>query len=466
MADIVDILCQSPLLASLSDEKVRQVAAQGIQVWLQPGDVLVRQGEPVEHVYILLAGELEFTAREFGDQEVHVTNLKAGSFFGPELFLLDIRLYLGTGRAVLDTHLFGIEEKVFWQSLITCSAIAHQVLRTATQLWQNYQGVLLEQHKFNALSTLSAGLAHELNNPATAVSRGAKRLEEALQELPSLTLSLYQRQLTQEQLDFLSELQCWAAAQIKIVSCLDSIALSDQEEQVIDWLEVHGISEEWKLAPSLIESGLDTQWLGKLAENIPSDALGDTLTWLEATLRIRRLSSEIKQAAARISSLVGAVKEYSYLDRVPLQEVDLHEGLETTLKILDHKLKPGVTVIREYESCLPCIYAYGRELNQVWTNLIDNAIDAMDGQGKLWIRTKSDKERIFVEIADNGAGIPPEIQARIFEPFFTTKGIGKGTGIGLDLVRRIIVGQHKGNVRVFSKPGNTCFQICLFRNLR
>lgn len=461
---IVDTLCRSPLLASLSEGQLGQVAAQGTQVWLQPGDVLVRQGEPVERVYILLAGELEFTAREFGDQEVHVINLEAGAFFGPELFLLDIRLYLGTGRAVLDSHLFAVEEAVFWQSLITCPAVARQVLCTATQLWQNYQGVLLEQRKSNALSTLSAGLAHELNNPATAVSRGAKRLEETLQVLPSLTLKLHQQQLTRVQLDFLDDLQCRATAQAETVSCLDSIARSDQEEQVVDWLEVHCISEAWKLAPSLVESGLDSQWLDKIAVQMPSDALEDTLTWLEVTLEVKRLASEIKQAADRISGLVRAVKEYSYMDRVPLQEVDLHEGLDSTLKILEHKLKPGVTVIREYDRSIPRIYAHGRELNQVWTNLIDNAIDAMDGQGKLLISTKLEKDRVLVEIADNGSGIPPEIQNRIFEPFFTTKEIGKGTGIGLDLVRRIIIGQHKGRIRVFSEPGNTRFQICLWSN--
>lgn len=461
MTDIIDILRQVSLLANLSDEQLQQVAAQGTQLWLQSGDTLVRQGEPVAQVYILLAGELEFTAREFGDQEVHVINLEAGSFFGPELFLLDIRVYLGTGRAVRDSHLFRLDETAFWQSLAPCPAIARQVLRTAAQLWQNYQEVLLEQSKLNALSTLSAGLAHELNNPAAAVSRGAKRLEETLQVLPSLALKLHQQQLTRVQLNFLADLPHQAAAWTRTASCLDSLARSDREEQVIDWLETHGISEGWQLAPSLVEAGLDLQWLDTIAEQMPREALGDVLTWLEATLRGGGLLSEIKQAAARISNLVGAVKEYSYMDRVPLQKVDIHEGLESTLKILDHKLKPGVTVIRKYDSRLPCIYAYGRELNQVWTNLIDNAIDAMNGKGKLWICTWLDKERIFVEIADSGPGIPPEIQARIFEPFFTTKEIGKGTGLGLDLVRRIIVGQHKGSIRVFSQPGNTRFQVCL-----
>ena len=465
MADIINILRQVSLLANLPDERLQQVAAQGTQLRLQSGGILVRQGEPFAQVYILLAGEVEFTARELGDQEVHVINLEAGAFFGPELFLLDIRVCLATGRAVRDSHLFQLDETVFWQFLAPCPAISRQVLRTAAQLWQNYQEVLLEQSKLNALSTLSAGLAHELNNPVVAVLRGAKHLEETLQVLPSLSFKLPQKQLTQSQLNFLADLPHRAAAQIETVPCLDSLAQSDQEEQVIDWLKANGVRDGWKLAPSLVEAGLDPQWLDTIVEQIPHDALGDVLTWLEVMLRREGLLSEIKQAAARISSLVSAVKEYSYMDRMPLQEVDLHEGLESTLKILDHKLKPGVTVIRKYDRRLPCIYAYGRELNQVWTNLIDNAIDAMKGQGKLWISTRLDKERVFVEIADSGPGIPPEIQARIFEPFFTTKEIGKGTGIGLDLVRRIIVGQHKGSIRVFAKPGNTCFQVCFPMNL-
>ena len=465
MTDIVDALRQVPLFANLTDDQLHWVAAQGTQLWPRQGDTFVKQGEPAGQFYVLLAGELEFTTKEFGDQEVHVINLEPGSFFGPDLFLLDIPVFLGTGRAVRDSHLFRLEETASWHILATFPSIAREVLRATARLWQNYEEVLLHHGKLNALGTLCAGLAHELDNPAAAVSRGAEYLEKIFQALPSMALKVHQQHLTQEQLTFLADLPRNATAQAKMASYLDPLTQSDREDEVTDWLEVHGVSEGWQLAPTLVGAGLDTHWLDTVVEQMPLSLLSDVLAWLEATLTGVELLSEIKQGAARISNLVSAVKEYSYMDRAPLQEVDVHEGLESTLTILDHKLKPGVVVTREYDTRLPRICAYGSELNQVWTNLIDNAIDAMDAQGRLWVRTAREEERILVEIADNGPGIPPEIQARIFEPFFTTKDIGKGTGLGLDIVRRIVVGQHKGSIRISSQPGDTRFQVCLPINL-
>ncbi len=252
-----------------------------------------------------------------------------------------------------------------------------------------------------------------------------------------------------------------AIARVKTAASLDPLTQSEHEDEVIDWLEACGISDGWKLAPTLVGVGLDTQWLDTVVDQLPVSLLGDVLVWLEMTLTGVGLVSEIKQGATRISNLVSAIKEYSYMDQAPLQEIDVHEGLENTLTILGHKLKPGVVVIREYDTRLPRIDAYGSQLNQVWTNLIDNAIDAMEGQGQIWLRTAREEARIVVEIADNGPGIVPEIQARMFEPFFTTKDIGKGTGLGLDIVRRIVVGQHKGSIHVSSQPGNTRFQVRL-----
>lgn len=227
-----------------------------------------------------------------------------------------------------------------------------------------------------------------------------------------------------------------------------------------DWLDDHDIAEGWKLASTLVVAGLDTERLDEVAAKIGTSSLGNVLRWLEATITGSGLLQEVKQSSARISELVKAMKSYSYMDRAPLQEVDIHEGIENTLTILKHKLKHGVTVHREYGN-LPKISAYGNQLNQVWTNLIDNAIDATGGKGQIWIRTTQEGDRIVVEIADNGIGIAPENRPRIFEQFFTTKEVGKGTGLGLDIARRIIVGQHKGEIRVESQPGNTRFQIRL-----
>ena len=212
-------------------------------------------------------------------------------------------------------------------------------------------------------------------------------------------------------------------------------------------------------------SGLDAQRLEKVVEHIPTDLLGSVLAWLNASLTGIGLLSEIQQNSAQISDLVRAIKEYSYMDQAPLQEVDVHKGLDNTLVILKHKLKDGVMVTREYDRSLPRISAYGSELNQVWINLIDNAIDAMGGQGRIWVRTWRENDCVLIKIADDGPGIPPEIQPRIFEPFFTTKGVGEGTGLGLVTSYRFIVGMHRGDISVFSKPGDTYFQVRLPINL-
>ena len=228
-----------------------------------------------------------------------------------------------------------------------------------------------------------------------------------------------------------------------------------------DWLDKYEVANCWQLSPTLVSAGLDIDWLENVKENV-GDLLGDVVTWIVVTLQEVGLLDELEQSTTRISTLVQAVKDYSYMDQAPVQEIDVHEGLESTLTIMSHKLKKGnVVVKREYDCDLPRLSAYGSELNQVWTNLIDNAIDAMNGQGQILIRTCCENEFLLVEIADNGPGIAPEIQTHIFEPFYTTKGVGKGTGLGLHIVYRIVVGQHQGDIRVVSQPGDTRFQVRL-----
>jgi signal transduction histidine kinase len=316
--------------------------------------------------------------------------------------------------------------------------------------------------KLMALGKLSAGLAHELNNPAAAARRTSDELSQTLEELRVADLNLCRHNLSGEQRKFLSEFERGVIAETAQISKSgNALAMSDCEDELINWLEKQHIDEGWRLAPILAQTGIDIGKLEQISDKVPIDALKDVLTRLVVQITVSKLAGEIKTSVTRISDLVGAIKEYSYMDQAAVQAIDLHKGLDNTLLILKHKLKTkNITVTREYAENLPRITAHGSLLNQVWTNLIDNAVDAMQAGGKLKILTKLEPGDVLIEIRDDGAGIPPEIQSRIFEPFFTTKGVSEGTGLGLDAVSRI-VRKHRGNVRFETKPGDTCFQIRL-----
>ncbi len=456
--DLIDSLRQVPIFKTLNNEQLKCISQEGQEIKLQPGAYIARQGDSSDGFYIILEGETEWT-RTVEGQEVHAVTLQGGEVFGELILLLD-EPYPTTGKAITEVCLYKLEPDAFWQMLTLCPSVLRGLLKISTERSQIHESVTQQQAKLISLGTLSAGLAHELNNPAAAIARGVCSLGEVLKKLPTLALKLHEQSIEKEQLTFLSNLYQQATEEGKKLPQLDPLAKSEAEDTLTDWLETQNIENSWQLAPTLVNAGLDKGKLEEISTQVDSKCLGNLLTWLEATLSGMCLLEEIQQSTEKISELIKAMKDYSYRDQAPLQKIDIHQGIETTLTILKHKLKYGMTVKREYGD-LPPIFAYAPQLNQVWTNLIDNAIDATGGQGTIWIRTRPEGDRILVEIADDGVGIPSDIERRVFEQFFTTKEVGKGTGLGLDIVRRIVEGQHKGSIRVVSQPGDTRFFVQL-----
>lgn len=324
--------------------------------------------------------------------------------------------------------------------------------------------MLRQSEKLATLGKLSAGLAHELNNPAAAAQRGAAQMGKAFVDLQKTYLKLATLNLDEAQLEMLIPLDQLARQKAKEPTDLDALERSDLEYTLEDWLEQHDVKDAWHVTPAIVDLGYEPESLESLLDDYGQDRFPAVIAWLNDCHTIYRLLEEIGQGTGRISEIVKALKGYTYLDQAPVQNVDVHEGLNSTLVILRSKLKQGVSVHRRYDPDLPKIDAYGSELNQVWTNIIDNAIDAMDGHGEITLRTRHDDQWVYVEIEDNGPGIPKEIQPNLFDPFFTTKDPGKGTGLGLNISHNIIVQKHNGRIDLHSEPGKTCFEIWLPRN--
>ncbi|MCX7594474.1 MAG: ATP-binding protein [Fischerella sp.] len=457
---MLEALRKIPLFRELPEEQFQHLP-QGIEVWLNPGEMLFNQGEPVKHFYVVLEGTVRIS-RKIYNQELVLNTYDTGMFLG-EVPLLAGTVHLASGQAVRRSHVYCIKKDDFWQMLIICPSVRKVILGCMARRMQELQ-VLSQQHeKLISLGTLAAGLAHELNNPASAVHRVAQQLHAPIAILEALALRPIEQHLTPVQLQSLSKLKQDAIKHLATPNRLDPLIQIQLEDELANWLEERNVANGWKFVSTLVAAGINTSALESIGSQMGIDALSDVLNWLEAMLSVISLLDVLEQGTPRISELVKAVKVYSYMDQSPLQEVNVHEGLESTLTILNYKLrkKGGIIVTREYDPNLPRISAYGTELNQVWTNLIDNAIDALGESGQIWVRTAREIDYVLVEIADNGPGIPPEIQSRIFEPFFTTKEVGAGTGLGLEIAYRIVVFQHHGDIRLFSEPGNTRFQVRL-----
>jgi signal transduction histidine kinase len=458
-----DELRRIPLFEDLPDDALLEVAGQGLEKFVPAGEVNGREGEPVEHLYVILEGDLRITKEATGG-EVVINTYTPGAFFA-EVPLLAGSPFLATGRALTDCRLFLIPDDLFRHLLTEHSSFGSKILKAMAERVQILQSVTGQRERLTSLGTLAAGLAHQLNNPAAAARRSAEDLREDLGKLRSAGLRLARAatagRLTSEALDAL-ELAIDAPGRAE-ATVLDELERSQREEDVAFWLEESGVPEGWTLAPSLVSAGLGVTDLLPIVEAVPPDLHLDALRYLEATLDSAALVDEVQGSALRISGIVQTMEGYSYMDRAPIQEVDVNGSLDDTLAVLGHRLD-GIEVLRDYDPGLPRITAYGGELNQVWTNLIDNAIDAVspsEASGRLTLRTGCERDRVLVEVTDDGPGIPPENHARIFEPFFSTKDVGHGTGLGLDVSYRIVVGRHGGDIHVVSEPGETRFEVRL-----
>jgi signal transduction histidine kinase len=431
------------------------------EIELANGEILVREGDIGRGFFILSSGRISITRLSEG-VEMPIGQHEAPTFFGEVQVLTDEKVPVSL-HALSPCRLHLISGDDFLQLLHECREFERTIFQVVERRLRGLESFIRQREKMASLGTLSAGLAHELNNPAAAVVRSLQNVVPAMLELQRMNLVAGRNQVDEE------HSQQWL--KVRDDGCdaiihkrIDPLTLSDREEELLAWLEDYGVKEAWKLAEPLAAAGIEIDTLNQLIARWRDDTsemrdLG--LRWLALSFDVMSMITSGLKGAERISELVGSMKSYSYMDRGAQQLIDIHEGLEDTLRLFAYKLKRGIEVRRSYCCDLPKIMAYGSELNQVWTNLIDNAIDAIDTSGVIEIATTCDRDNIRVQITDSGAGIPPEIQSRIFEAFFTTKPVGKGSGLGLEMVRRIVENRHRGTISFTSTPEKTAFVVCL-----
>jgi signal transduction histidine kinase len=460
---LADELGRTFLFESLSEEQLRTLAALGTEIALDTDETVFVEGQPADFLWVLLAGEMELQ-RHVGGQRIRIATVSRPGTYGGGLQAFAGSAaasgYRATAKTLRPSRFFRLASSDLGGLLAEWSPVAKHLLDGYLQRLEGIEATVRERERLISLGRLAAGLAHEVNNPAAAALRATADLRGAMQQLQDVVGWLASANLTSDRVHALLNLQREALGAVA-PSARSGIELANAEDDLGTWLDAHGVENSWSLASTLASVGLDESWLDRAAAVLSRDELSPGLNWLVATLLATNLVDQVDDALGRIAQLVGAVKEYSYMDRAAEQDVNVQEGIEKTLLVLGHKLRSGIQIIREYDHGLPTIRANGAELNQVWTNLIDNAIDAMQGRGQISIRTRRETGAIVVEIGDQGPGIPSELASRIFDPFFTTKEPGKGTGLGLDIVRRIVVDAHHGEISVESTPGDTRFVVRL-----
>ena len=448
-------LLRIPVFADLPDDQLAWFSSQSQELNLKAGDTYLRQGDPADAMFVILEGQLQLRG-ELGGETI-VISTKPGDVTGVLPFSR-MKQYTVTARAVSDGRVLRFPASRFPDLVQKMPVLAQRLVGLMSDRIREATRFEQQRDRLAALGKLSAGLAHELNNPASAAKRAASQLRGMLYRIRDASHELGRRELTPAQKSEIEKLEASLIARDEPPP--GALAVSDLEDQIDSLLRSHGQDGLWQLSADLAQKGIQPAVVESLFTTLGAETARAALARITALLEVASLLNEIESSTSRISDLVHAIKEYTFMDQAPVQNVDIVKSLETTLTIMNHKLKKGVVVRRDYQRVPLLVNSFGSELNQVWTNLIDNAIDAMGGKGELRVCTYREDTCVVVEIGDNGPGISPEIQSRIFEPFFTTKGVGEGTGLGLDTALRIVK-RHKGNIQVNSKPGDTRFQVWL-----
>jgi signal transduction histidine kinase len=454
----VDELRPLAIFDGLTNEQLAELVEGGTEVRIQPGVVLFREGEHADFWWLLVEGAVELV-RHVGREDTVVARMDVpGRWAGGFRAWDEHGVYLATGRGATAGRVLRVPAQVLRERSNAWFPFGGHLIQGLYHTARSIESTARQRESLVTLGTLAAGLAHEINNPASAATRAVDALETACAALLSSVGSLARDELSAQQFAALDALRREIQPQ---PAGPDPLVRADREQALSSWLARHGIQREWTIAPPLAGAGVDLAWCERAATVLEGPALAPGLEWVANTLSVATLLAEVKASTRRISELVAAVRSYSQLDRASMQQIDVTDGLDSTLATLGHKLRDGVTVVRDYSADVPRIEAYAGELNQVWTNLIDNAVDAMDGTGTLRVATRREDESVVVEIGDTGPGMPPQVSARAFEAFYTTKDVGEGTGLGLDIARRIVVERHGGTISIDSRPGDTVLRVRL-----